>query len=97
VSVRVQYRVVDFLSGMMAKATSARNVKKGLSENPGWEPFLLCDGPHMLGPVLILRLVLRFVCRDCGADLDDKMKVCPKCGRTIERGSAKQSSRVDPR
>lgn len=50
----VECKAVDFLGGMLAKATSAANVNKILAQNPGWSPVLFCDGPHMLGPVLIL-------------------------------------------
>ncbi len=48
-------QAVDFLSGMMTKSTGAKNIIKVLAEHPGWELILFCDGPHMLGPVLILR------------------------------------------
>lgn len=56
---RVEYRAVDFLSGMVAASTKAANIIKVLQEHPGFEPILFCDGPHMLGPVLILRRVQR--------------------------------------
>ena len=50
----VEYKAIDFLGGMLAKATGAASVNKVLRENQGWNPVLFCDGPHMLGPVLIL-------------------------------------------
>ncbi len=53
-AVLVQYKAVDFPSGMVTKTTSARSVIKALQEHPGWQPILFCDGPHMLGPVLVL-------------------------------------------
>jgi len=49
------YKAIDFLSGMLAKSTTSKNVNKALDENPDWEPHLFCDGPHLLGPILILR------------------------------------------
>jgi hypothetical protein len=50
-----EYKAIDFPSGMLASATAAKNINRALAENPGWEPFLMCDGPHLLGPILILR------------------------------------------
>ena len=49
------YKAIDFLSGMLAGATSSKNIDKVLDANSEWEPFLFCDGPHLLGPILILR------------------------------------------
>lgn len=49
------YKAIDFLSGMLAEATSSKNIDKVLDANSEWEPFLFCDGPHLLGPILILR------------------------------------------
>jgi len=48
------YRAIDFLSRMLAGATSSKNINRALEENSDWEPFLFCEGPHLLGPVLIL-------------------------------------------
>ncbi len=95
----VEYRAVDFLGGMLAKATGAASVTKVLSQNQGFKPILFCDGPHMLGPVLILERVIHdndkpfaprkagnseFVCSDCGGDISEVDRVCPHCGALIE-------------
>jgi len=50
-----QYKAIDFPSGMLAKATAAKSFNKAFEENPGWDPVIFCDGPHMLGPVLVLK------------------------------------------
>ena len=50
-----QFKAVDFPSGMIARATTAKNLNKAFEENRGWDPVIFCDGPHMLGPVLILK------------------------------------------
>ena len=50
----VEYKAVDFPSGMLAKAGNAEAVNRILAQNPGWDPVLFLDGPHMQGPVLIL-------------------------------------------
>ena len=49
------YKAIDFLSGMLAGATASKNINRALEENSDWEPFLFPDGPHLLGPILILR------------------------------------------
>jgi hypothetical protein len=92
----VDYRAVDFMSGMVDGTMTAKNVERVLSENPGWDPVLFCDGPHTLAPILILRkssvITARkvpqakpeFVCSDCGGDITEEDKVCPHCGAPIE-------------
>lgn len=50
----VEYKAVDFPSGILAKAGSAEGVNRILAQNPGWTPVLFLDGPHMQAPVLIL-------------------------------------------
>ena len=49
------YKAIDFPSGMIARATTAKSINKAFEENPNWDPVIFCDGPHMLGPVLILK------------------------------------------
>jgi hypothetical protein len=53
--IEYDYKAIDFLSGMLAGATTSKNINKALETNADWEPFLFCDGPHLLGPILILR------------------------------------------
>ena len=53
--IEYDYKAIDFLSGMLAGATASKNINRALEENSEWEPFLFCDGPHLLGPILILR------------------------------------------
>ena len=50
-----QFKAIDFPSGMIARATTAKSLNKAFEENRGWDPVIFCDGPHMLGPVLILK------------------------------------------
>jgi len=50
-----QFKAIDFPSGMIARATTAKSLNKAFEESRGWDPVIFCDGPHMLGPVLILK------------------------------------------
>lgn len=49
-----EYKAVDFPSGVIGKVGNAEGVNRILAQNPGWDPVLFVDGPHMAGPVLIL-------------------------------------------